>query len=215
MVDLRPRPLETIGSPDSQTEQLRAIIGPPSIDAVRLAGSTGHSLYADDLGLLKLARGYAVERSFSSVALLLVLGEAGVLTATDRDQRLLSLVRRGHVYVPPSVTLLEQALGASSNLGQTEAGRVFQLLGGPHPELEESARIVSQMLKGIVTSSIQVESVGAVTRLALRGMATRWPPRLCAHAVVTTSAEALALLPDEMREVQLAAASFVKGHDSE
>ena len=73
-------------------------------------------------------------------------------------------------------------------------------------------------IKGEVTAKgyddrIQVESVGAVTRLSLPGMASRWPPRLCAHAVVTASTEALPLLPDELQEVRVAAASFVKQCD--
>lgn len=212
LVDLHPRPLETIGPPDSQDEQLRSIIGPPSLDAVRLAGSMGLPLVADDLGLRKIARQYAVEDSFSSIAFLLVLADTGLITAADRDSRFLTLVMRGYAFIPPSVAFIARTLGATADLGQAGLAGAFNLLGSPLLELGESARIVSQVLKGIATSTIQVESVGAVVRLSLQGMASRWPPHHCAHAVVSASTEALVLLPDALRDVRLAAASFVKDH---
>lgn len=51
------RPLETIGAPDSDEEEMRATIGEESIDAVSLVGPLGAVLYADDLGLRRFGPG--------------------------------------------------------------------------------------------------------------------------------------------------------------
>lgn len=81
--------IKPVGSPE---DDIRNHLGRSSFYAAILAEKLGAALYADDLGLRRLALGGAVATSFSTLSLLVGLAERGTITAEQRDENLLRLV---------------------------------------------------------------------------------------------------------------------------
>ena len=78
-------------------------------DALELARSTGAALYADDLGLRKLAVADGV-LSCSSVTLIRELAADGAIGEEDRDRLLVDLLERRYSVVPVTPEILAEAL---------------------------------------------------------------------------------------------------------
>jgi hypothetical protein len=85
-----PRPLEAFSDPRTKDRVIRARLGDRSNDALELA-MFSPVLYADDLGLRKLGNGFGVS-SFSTVSLIEVLAEVGIVPSHERDKLLVSFV---------------------------------------------------------------------------------------------------------------------------
>jgi hypothetical protein len=203
------RPLETIGAPDSPEEETRATIGEHSMDAVRLTEHLGTTMLADDLGLRRFIQKGGSGQTMSTVSLLPVLAERGVISSEERDRLLLRLVERRYVAITPTPSLLLAAL----HPGQPSiplTRQAFALLGGPTLDLAAAATVVAEALREMSIAPLQVAALTRIVTLALDGLSGRWPAKLCAHSLARSAAARLSLMPGQLKEVQAAIAAYVK-----
>ncbi len=210
-VRIEPRPLETIHPMGSQEEQGRDRIGHGSADAVALVQHFNGTLYADDLGLRRFFTQGTLGRSFSTVGLLYALASQGRIGPAERDSKLVKLAVANHVYIAPTTELLTFAVRNSFALGRQAVAQVFLTLAAP-PELtpDESARIVSEVLRAEALASVQLIPIEALTSLALNAMSKRWPRPLCATLLSRTASDRLRLLPRQLKIVHEACAAHGK-----
>lgn len=210
-VELKPRPLDAVDLPGSQEEQLSAIVGVGSMDAVRLAESEGSPLLADDLGLRRLAGSLGVPSTASSIAVLLAWAEKGVIDPGERDDALLALLRTGYAFVPPSVSLLERSLRTDRSLHRADRALTFGLLSSPLVDLDSAGRLVALLLRKQLTAAVQLEAVDTIVSLAMAAMKQRWPAAACAQAIILRSTEVLSLFPSAIQEIRDSAAAAREG----
>ncbi|HSW82895.1 MAG TPA: tetratricopeptide repeat protein [Usitatibacter sp.] len=179
-VRFMPRPLASIGAPESETEQTRDIVGAPSYDAVALSAALGAPLFADDLGLRRLGP-IAQGPSFSSLTLLDALAERLVITTAQRDDYVFRLVLSGYLYALPHPSLLVH--GVSTHLEPADAKKLFDLLIQPTFNLAQAAAIVARTLRLLALAPVHAVSLEWFVDQALSALARRWPAGVAATAL--------------------------------
>jgi tetratricopeptide (TPR) repeat protein len=204
------RPLETIGAPDSDDEEMRATIGEDSMDAVHLADHLGIVLYADDLGLRRFGPRGVRAASFSSIGLLPVLAEKAVISDIQRDHLLLRLIDREYTAVPPTKELLLAVL-KPSEAQRDAAAKVFGLLGHPSMELDRAAALAAEVLRDSALAPLQTTWFSHVAALVLEGMSLKWPAPLCSAALEEAVRSPLALMPAQREIVRECCKTFLRG----
>lgn len=202
------RPLEWVKPGDSSPTALRQLVGKSSYDALVLATHLGATLYADDLGLRRLALTDERPQSFSSVSMVPVLAERGLLDAAVRDHILATLAVRSYAAVPPSIGILVAALHATPPLSSTDVARVFSSLGRSAVNPTAAAAIAGVACRTVATELVQVVSAERVAELSLEALANRVPRPLAATLVARAAAEALRLLPRDLDSVRRVCARF-------
>jgi hypothetical protein len=207
---IEPRPLAAIRALRSAEESARDIIGGDSYDAVSLTKHTGHPLFADDLGLRKMLAGPDLSNSFSSLALLQVLEERGVINPETFDRHILSLVGLRYASVTPSLRLLDSSLRLWPSLPANTVESVFDLLASQIASLEVAAKLLCQGLKTLSTSPITFVTPESVVRIGLASLSKRWPLRLCARTVARLAESEFLLLPLLLSKVQKACRDSVQ-----
>ena len=100
------RPLDSL---DGDQKEVRKGLGDAEMDAL-LAATEDRPILSDDQGLRTIAEGGFGASSFSTVSLLHVAEERGLLTRELRLRATLSLIEAGHSFVPISAELLFAAL---------------------------------------------------------------------------------------------------------
>jgi tetratricopeptide (TPR) repeat protein len=203
------RPLEMIGVPESREEEARTRLGNDSTDSVHLTEHFAIAMLADDLGLRRFVTKGARGRSFSCVALIPILAERGAISAADRDRLLLRLVERRYAIVPPTKALLVASLHPSQE-NTSLTNDTFALLGGPAVDLATATTIAVQILREAVLAQLQVTNIARIVTLALDGMSRKWPPSLCAYALLQAAASQLALMPRQLKEIRDTATTYLK-----
>ncbi len=206
-VSFNARPLEAFGKQDSQTEEGRQQLGEGSSDALELARYTPATLYADDLGLRRLAGGLQI-RSFSTVSLLHWLTERGRMSPTERDKFLVDLIERHYNAISVTPELLQEALRPSRSAHSRLES--FSLLAGPSMTPVLAARLVLRVVKAELTRDIQSASIAQIVREGLAAMALRFPPRTCAQVMVRIAEDELIVLPNELQLVKKICLEFLK-----
>ena len=196
------RPLGSVRPVGSHEEETRGILGRSSYDALVLAQPPDVALYADDLGLRKLALAGSPAPSFSTVSLLVALAERGLISGDERDQNLLRLVRGNYVFVPPTSELLDLAVRQEPVNGAISLRQTFAILGSQSITAHEAARIAITVVKAAALRSIQTVSIDSLTEMALQAMAMRWQMPLCISLVSQEAGEQLRLLPQHQEAVR-------------
>lgn len=191
---LEARPIAAVGRPGSDDERLREQLGPASFDALSLSRAGLGRLFADDLGLRRLAGG-AAAGSVSTITLLDALDVSGQLATADRDRLLIDLVLGGYEFVRPTSGMLADAVGRMPGLGREQLLRVFALLGGPLVTAQPAASMAAAAIKSTAGAPIEVTGVRVVAEAAARGMARRWPRQIAARLIVGASERELRLFP--------------------
>lgn len=189
-----PRPLGTMAPPGSRDELLRDQIGPPSFDALGLARAGIGTLFADDLGLRRLAIESRLP-SISTIAVLDALVVKGRVTSAERDRHLVDLVLGGYEFIRPTSGLLEEALRRMPGLGREALRRAFAPLGGPLVTAPEAAMLAAHAIKAAATATIETAGVDVVADAAIRAMSIRWRQPLVARLVLVAAERELRLLP--------------------
>ena len=100
------RPLDSL---DADQTQVRQGLGDAEMDAL-LTATRDRPLFADDRGLRTIAEGEFGASTFSTVSLLNVAAERGLLTRERRLEATVALIEAGHSFVPISPELLFAAL---------------------------------------------------------------------------------------------------------
>ena len=208
-LDFQPRPLEAFGKSDSQTEEGRQQLGESASDALELAQYTPATLYADDLGLRRLAAALQI-RSFSTISLLHRLTERGMLSPTERDRHLVDLAERHYNSVIATPELLREALGLHRS---SHARReTFSLLAGASMTPVLAARTVLRAVKIELTSSIQSASIIQIVREGLSAMVLSFPLQMYTQVMTRVAEDELILLPNELQLVKKVCVAFLKEH---
>jgi hypothetical protein len=202
------RPLETVPAVGSDEERVRDHIGHSSYDAAALAKHRGILLYADDIGLRRFVPAGDPDSSISTISLLHGLVERGVLTPSDRDQHLLTLMACNTAFIPPSKELLEAVFRRSGELGHQGVAKAFGLLAAPGLTPLEAAHIVVQVVKSQASAPIQLASTSEIVSLGLDAMSSAWPSPLSLQAIGQAANELLLLLPQVQKEVLKASNEF-------
>lgn len=139
----------------TEDDDLRALIGASSFDAVALAQSEGAALYADDLGLRVIADAKYSVRSFPTAALLEALHGNGSVNDDQFEVSTIRLIEWGHEIVPVRATTIAAAFGRGATSMRT-GDRVLQTLA--------DARVTPL--------SAAIVAVGALRALAMADIAT-------------------------------------------
>lgn len=206
-VSFVPRPLEAFNDPRMKDRETRASLGDSSNDALELAMFSPGALYADDLGLRKVGNGLGLS-SFSTVSLIQVLAEEGVLGAHERDKLLVSLAERHYYVIELSPEMLIEALAPGRPLQTTRD--VFSLLAAPTMDVHTSARTLVRAVKILALQDVKTTTAGRVVRDGLEGMALSFQPQAVAQAVRRAANAELALLPRELQIAKGACVEFLK-----
>jgi tetratricopeptide (TPR) repeat protein len=206
-VEYQPRPLEAFGAggiPDA----LRHTLGDADSDALELAKHSSAVLYADDSGLKRVAVADELKlRSISTVTLLHVLTENGILPAERRDQLLVDLAERHYNAIRATPEMLLVAMARQS---ATAVRATFSLLAAPSTDPTDAARTVSGAVRLIATSGIQTTPAHLVIRHGLAAMALKFEPRICAQMLSEVADEDLRLLPTYLQTVVRLCQEFVR-----
>jgi tetratricopeptide (TPR) repeat protein/predicted nucleic acid-binding protein len=190
------RPLATVQSSTTPTEDLREKIGRSSADALALAQHRSAVLYADDLGLRRLeTANEAVLPAFSTITLLSVLSQRNIISNDERDRHFRALVLRRYMHVQPTAELLRSALRDVDKIGESGVARVFLLLSGPQLTPNTAAKLVTSAVRAELMAPVQVTTPERVFSLAVVAMRTKWPALLCMRAIARAVAEDLPLFP--------------------
>ena len=207
-IRIEARPVEWIKPEDSTPTGLRQMAGRSSYDALVLANHRGATLYADDLGLRRLALIAERPRSFSSISLLPVLAERGMIGVAARDRLFTTLAIRSYLAVPPSGGMLIAALHGSPPLTSTDLARVFGSLWRPGVSPAVSAATVGLVCRAVAMESVQVVSAERVAELGLEAVGSRIPLQLASTLVERAAAETLRLLARDLDAVRRVCARF-------
>lgn len=207
--DVRFRPIELIQPGDSEPGTLRDIVGSNSYDAVILSLHGNIPMYADDLGLRRLAIGDSRPTSFSTISLLHALAEAGRLSGERRDGLLAELAIAGFKQVPPSRDLLLRAVRTYGPGNDSKLRRVFATLGSSGIDPGDAARIAVLVIRAQLLTNIQILSPERLVELALDAMSQRWQVSLCAQLISAATSIEFALFPQVSSDIQRACAQFV------
>jgi len=179
-------------------------LGHNSFDAVALASLFGYTLYADDLGLRRYALSDTPPASFSTLGLLPVLVDRGLVLPAVRDHDLSRMVLANYGIVLPTAEMLEEAVCHSPARTRGELMRLFGILGNPHLGNQEAAGIAVAAIKRIASRRVG-PAIGFddVTDLAVRGMASAGRPLVfCARLVAQRAQVDLLLLPHPQAAVR-------------
>ncbi len=194
-----PRPFTTLGRDLSADDLQRDQLGAASYDALALARGTFGILFADDLGLRRIAVATQVQ-SASTPAVLQALALAGRLSREECDRLLLDLVLAGFAFIGPTTGQLGEAVRRMPGLGQAGLEQAFAPLGGPLVTATSAAALAAQAVKATALASIERVSVAAVATAAVRAMSARWSRPLAAQLVVVAAEHELRLLPPRYLE---------------
>jgi tetratricopeptide (TPR) repeat protein len=202
-----PLPFEATG-PD--VEQWRERLGESTMDSYMLAIHEGIPIYADDLGLRRLAIGPDERRApgFSTVAVLISAAERGEILPREFHRQTAHLVRLNHGHVPISADTLFTALVDATFELDSGTLRLFDRLRGKYSNHTSAAGVAAELLQK-VTLSPRETTLTAVTNICLECLTDGHPLpdsiRLFAHAY----RRRLALLPNARRAVDAALTAFL------
>jgi tetratricopeptide (TPR) repeat protein len=201
---VEPRPLATVGQPDSEGEGIRQGIGPSSFDAHALAWHLGIPMYADDWGLRRPGwPGSTRVASFPSFGLLAALADQGRIEAATRNRCLVDLLASGYVVSEPTPEILEEAICRTPTLMPAQAAGVFNTLGNPSVNARDAAAIALAAIKRIAMRPIApLIGVDRMVELAVAGMSCAGRPRKACAALLANQARAeLRLFPAMLEQV--------------
>jgi tetratricopeptide (TPR) repeat protein len=206
-VEALPRPLEAFGDPQEPNSETRSNLGESAHDAVELARHLPGVLWADDLGLRIVAKSLDVS-SCSSVSLLQVLSEKGVVAGEERDRLLVDLVERHYNAVPVSPELLLECVAPSRTALARQ--QTFSLLSGPSLDVATAAVVLVRAIKSLALKIVTTSTTAQLARQGLEGMAHRFSAAAATQALSREADRQLSLLPSELRVVKAACAQFSK-----
>ena len=195
-VEVVPRPLEALTAANATVEGTESALGRSSYCCVELAVHGGATLYADDLGLRRIAvadRG----RSFSTIALVEGLAQAGSIRREEADAHLLWLAAHRYNAVPMTTGLMRAAL---RSLRGTQLVDVLALAGPPALQLDGVAKMGAAVLKWMATNPVGA-SLGWATEALVAAMARHWGPRGAGYALARAATDEFLLLPRHLAPI--------------
>jgi tetratricopeptide (TPR) repeat protein len=207
-VTVASRPLEVFSDQRMKDHsETRAGLGESSSHALELAMFVPGVLFADDLGLRKVCNGLGLS-SFSTISLIQVLAEEGVLAARERDKMLVNMAERHYYRIELSPEVLVEALAPGRPLQTTR--EVFSLLAGPPMDAHSSARMLVRAVKAVALQDVKTTTAERVVREGLEAMVKGFQPMAFGQAVWQAAGADLILLPRERHVVLRAIQDLLK-----
>jgi tetratricopeptide (TPR) repeat protein len=204
-VTLEPRPLGSVAVFGAE-ESSRDLFGHSSFDSVALALARGAALYADDLGLRRVAQADGV-RSFSTPSLIAAWKQSGELAHDEANELTHRLIGMRYSRIPLTLELLKRLVRSTNGRERVEA--IKNGISPPAVTLQAAGRVGVQLLKWAATEAILPDPLGDLTEVLLTAMAVHWPAPACAHAVLRAAVDEMSLLPAAHDAVRSACISFV------
>lgn len=208
---IKPRPLAPW---DAREEEHRRLIGPSSYDAQALAEES-IPLYADDLGLRRLARYSREAPSFPTLALLEAAHERGLLTKGELYHAGARLLVFGHTVVPISTGLVLDAIARAGYQVDATVLRIFKGLSDPIVTQESALRVVAAVLRLLALNPVGQGALGAVTMVALDALTGGREARPVATRLHELVGSALAYLPIQRAAVEDRMDAFLRARHAE
>lgn len=204
-VNVMPRPLEAFDDPNRLSMELRASLGDAAVDAIELARHTPAALYADDLGLRRIA--YQQQSgSFSSIALLQVLAERGAITPIRRDSLLVRLVEHRYHVVRPTPELLAEAAKPDKSPAARRAA--YDALANGALDLVDAARTLVGAIRVASIQPIRTTTTEEIVRLGLEALTQAFPLGPTIQLLLRFGESGLALLPEQLQSTRDTCAAF-------
>ena len=191
-----PRPLEALTAANATVEGTESALGRSAYCCVELAVHDRATLYADDLGLRRIA-GADGGRSFSTIALVEGLAQAGSIRRAEADEHLLWLAAHRYNAVPMTTGLMRAAL---RSLRGTQLVDVLALAGPPAMQLDAVAKMGAAVLKWMATNPVGA-SLAAATEALLAAMARHWGPQGAGYALARAATDEFLLLPRHLAPI--------------
>lgn len=201
-VEKRPLPLSWSSAETDPDRDVRGQIGSPSFDALALASEGEGLLYADDLGLRRLAlRDAGPPPSVSTLSLVEGLSRRGALSAERLADLRLALVVRRYGFVLPTVDLLAPALRGAS-VPASQVPFVLELLIGPGIDLREAATVAAEVVAAVAKAPIFTVAPASVARRLVETLARRWGALAATRALLREVGPLLAWHEDDRKEIE-------------
>ncbi len=140
---VRPRPFDW----ESRQDEIWENVAEASFDAGIIAADQEAPLFADDLGLRRLAHHKLGVQGFSTYALLTAAREDGHLDEARYEKLLTHLLVLGHSYVPPTVQTVRVAMRDETGWPSHALARILVHLRGRHVNLSGAARFVARVIR--------------------------------------------------------------------
>jgi tetratricopeptide (TPR) repeat protein len=205
-VTILPRPLAAFGENIKQTEEFRTQLGHASSDAVELAKHNVATLLADDLGLRIVAR-HSNTPSVSTLSVVHVLTEEGVIAEEARDRFLIDLVEQHYNAVAPTAELLLESMAPTREANARR--QAFALLAGPEMTIVESARTLVRAIK-IAATRVGTITTDQIASEGLAAMALRFPAKASAQVVARVAEAELFLMPKTLQATKRVCLEFFR-----
>lgn len=171
-------PLARATRPSADRDSPRDLIGAPSYDALAIAIERGAVLYADDLGLRRLAlEGSEPAPSASTITIVDALCRRGAFGGERRDDLIRSLALRRYGYIVPTPELLVPPL-LDGSLKDDQLDTLFELLTAGALSLTDAARVGAEIVGTVAAATIRTVTPESAARRALETLARRWAPSL-------------------------------------
>ena len=145
-----PRPIESLAA---DGERLTEMLGEAAIDAMNLAAS-GRVLFADDRGLISLAKGEAGVAGFSSYWLFRRAVDEGFLAKEDFAKVVSDLIGANHSFVPVNGDLILAALQQDRYELSPRVLKVLDRLGPEYSNSESAAGVAVGALRTLALSDV-------------------------------------------------------------
>jgi hypothetical protein len=206
-VSFAPRPLEAFGDPRLNGRDMRERLGESSHDALELALYYPAILYADDLGLRRLADGLNA-KSFPTPAFVQVAAQHGWMAGQAADRLLVTLAERHFNSLEASPEMLLEALSPGRSVRARD--ETFVLLAGPSMDVLSAARTLVRAVKAGALRTLKITTTEQIVTHGLVAMAYRFPLPQILRAVITVADSELALLQKDLHAVKAACIAFKK-----
>jgi tetratricopeptide (TPR) repeat protein len=172
-VEIHPRPFTSLSERD---EKLREAITASAYDAFVLSGSDV-AIFADDIGLQRLASSERRAGCFSTSILLEAMHAQGVLSRSDFHRDVIKLIGMNHSFIPVSADLLYDALVAEAFQISPLILKTLDRLSTTEVNFASAARVGAELLKKLAMSPLGNGAVEPVATLIFerltRGLETR------------------------------------------
>jgi tetratricopeptide (TPR) repeat protein len=200
----RPRPIATL---TPAAAAARKAAGASSYDAIALAREEDALLLADDLGLLRLARGEGVTGTLATVTLLPLAQARGLVDEEWLARTARALIKLGHEFVPVWPELILQGLSQNGFSVDAETIRLFERLSYNRCDADAAVQVGVAVLKRVALSiaAPQLEPIAALCFEVI----TSGRPRQILRRLEAEIRQQCLLLPLESKRLLQALHSFV------
>jgi len=160
--DVLARPVSSLSA---RAEELREMIGASSYDSLILAAEGGRRLFADDLGLRRLAKHEHGVAGFATIAFAQSALARGLCTRDEFHGGVIQLVIWNHVFISVTADTLFKVLTDAGFVPNGSVIKLFDRLRGGNCDIDPALNIGAQVLRLTALSATPTGSLETVAML--------------------------------------------------